>query len=140
MFTKRHLLKLDYLFYIVLVCSEPQQVFKYMEYLKSLFYNHILKCYSNKVNETRCNSLLIIYTIEPYILQKKYVSTQEIRPECKVFELRYRPIGTTFFIQEYNLLFPIPKKNVIFNIHHLLFQTQYFFLINSSNLMDKLKQ
>ena len=43
---KMHLLKLDYLFCIVLVCSEPQQVFKYMEYLKSFFYNHILKCYS----------------------------------------------------------------------------------------------
>ena len=54
---------------------------------------------------------------------KKYVSTQEIRPECKVCELRYRPIGTMFSIQEYNLLFPIPKKNVSFNIHHL-FQNQ----------------
>ena len=66
--------------------------------------------------------------------------TQEIRPECKVCELRYRPIGTMFFIQEYNLLFPIPKKNVIFNIHHLLFQNQYFcFLVNSSNLIDTIK-
>ena len=53
MYMKRHLLKLDYLFCIVLVCSEPQQVFKYTEYLKSLFYHHILKCYSNKINETR---------------------------------------------------------------------------------------
>ena len=44
-----------------------------------------------------------------------------------------------FFIQEYNLLFSIPKKNVIFNIHHLLFQNQYFFLVNSSNLMDTIK-
>ena len=44
-----------------------------------------------------------------------------------------------FFIQEYNLLFPIPKKNVIFNIHHLLFQDQYFFLVNSSNLIDTIK-
>ena len=42
MYMKRHLLKLDYLFCIVLVCSEPQHVFNYMEYLKSLFYNHIL--------------------------------------------------------------------------------------------------
>ena len=41
---------------IVLVCSEPQQVFKYMEYSKLSFYNHILKCYSNNINETRCNS------------------------------------------------------------------------------------
>ena len=59
-YIKGHLLKLDYLFYIVLVCSEPQQVFKYMEYmyLKSLFYNHILNCYSNQINETRYNSLL----------------------------------------------------------------------------------
>ena len=32
MYMKRHLLKLFYLFYIVLVCSEPQQVFKHMEY------------------------------------------------------------------------------------------------------------
>ena len=58
MYMKRHLLKLDYLFCIVLVCSEPKEVFKYMEYFKSLFYIHILKCYSNQINETRCNSLL----------------------------------------------------------------------------------
>ena len=32
-----------------------------------------------------------------------------------------------FFIQEYNLLFPKPNKNVSFNIYHLLFQNQYFF-------------
>ena len=49
---------------------------------------------------------------------------QEIRPECKVCELRYLPIGTMFFIQEYNLLFAIPKKNMIFNIHRLLFDPQ----------------
>ena len=60
MYMKRHFLKLGYCFCIVLVCSEPQEVFKYMEYLKALFYNHILKCYSNKINETRCNSLLPI--------------------------------------------------------------------------------
>ena len=47
-----------YLFCIFLVCSEPQEVFKYMEYFKSFFYIHILKCYSNKIIETRCNSLL----------------------------------------------------------------------------------
>ena len=41
---------------------------------------------------------------------------------------------TLFFIQECNLLFPIPKKNVIFNIFHLLVQNQYFFLVNFSNL------
>ena len=33
----------------------------------------------------------------------------------------------------------IPKKNVIFNILNLLFQNQYFFLVNSSNLMDTIK-
>ena len=33
MYMKRDLLKLDYLFCIVFVCSEPQQVFKYMEYI-----------------------------------------------------------------------------------------------------------
>ena len=49
MYMKRHLLKFDYLFCIILVCSEPQQVFKNMEYLQSLFYNHISKCYSNKI-------------------------------------------------------------------------------------------
>ena len=123
MYMKRHLLKLDYLFCIVLVCSEPQQVFKYMEYLKSLFYHHILKCYSNKINETRCNSLLPMCkgcckSVKQHTSRKIYIFTQELRPECKVCELRYRPIGTMFFIQEYNLLFPIPKKNVIFNIHH----------------------
>ena len=46
---------------------------------------------------------------------------------------------TMFFKQEYNFLFPIPKKNVIFNILHLLFPNQYFFLVNSSNLMDTIK-
>ena len=30
MYIKRHLLKLDFFICIVLVCSEPQQVFKYM--------------------------------------------------------------------------------------------------------------
>ena len=58
MYMKRYLLKLDYLFCNVLVCSEPQQVFQYMEYLKSLFCNHILKYYSNMINVTRCNRLL----------------------------------------------------------------------------------
>ena len=79
-------------------------------------------------------------TLEPDILQKIYVSTQDTRPECKVCELRYRPIGTMFFTQECNLLFPIPKKNVIINIHHLLFQNEYFFLVNSSNLKDTIKR
>ena len=46
---------------------------------------------------------------------------------------------TMFFIQEYNLLFSIPKKSVIFNILQLLFQNQLFFLFNSSNLMDTIK-
>ena len=82
---------------------------------------------------------MVSNTLEPDILQEIYVSTQEIRPECKVCELRYRPICTMFFTQEYNLLFPIPKKNVIFETHHLLFQNQYFFLVNSSNLMDIIK-
>ena len=83
---------------------------------------------------------VLIHTLEPDIFYRKiYVSTQEIRPECKICELHYRPIGTMFFIQKYNLLFQIPKKNIIFNIHHLLFQNQYFFLVNSSNLMDTIK-
>ena len=42
----------------VKVCSELQEVFKYMEYFKSLFYIHNLKCNFNKINETTCNSLL----------------------------------------------------------------------------------
>ena len=54
-------------------------------------------------------------------------------------ELRYRPIGTMFFIEEYNLLFRIPKKNVIFNIHNYCFKTNNFFLVNYSNLMDTIK-
>ena len=37
------------------------------------------------------------------------------------------------------LLCQIPKKNVIFNIHHLLFKNLYFFLVNSSNLKDTIK-
>ena len=69
-------------------------------------------------------------TLEPI-----YVSVQEIRPECKACELRYRPFGTMFFIQEYNLLL----KNVMFDIHHLLFQTNIFFLVNNSNMMESIK-
>ena len=33
----------------------------------------------------------------------------------------------------------IPKMNVIFNFHHLLFQNLFLFLVNSSNLMDTIK-
>ena len=49
MYMKSHLLELDYLFCIDLVCSEPQQVFKYMGFLKSLFYNHILSVISTRL-------------------------------------------------------------------------------------------
>ena len=73
------------------------------------------------------------------MLQKIYVSTQEIRPECKVSELRYQPIGTMFFILEYNLSFPTPKKNVIKIVIIYCFKTNIFFLVNSSNLMDTIK-
>ena len=45
-------------FCIVLVCSEPQQVFKCMEYLKSLLYHHISKVFRTRLKKTRCNSLL----------------------------------------------------------------------------------
>ena len=31
-----------------------------------------------------------------------------------------------FFSQEYYSLFPVPNKNVIFNIHYLLFQANSF--------------
>ena len=45
-----------------------------------------------------------------------------------------------FFIQEYDLLFPIPKKIVIFNIYHsTVSKPIIFFLVNSSNLMDTIK-
>ena len=88
---------------------------------------------------TKENVKVLSNTLEPDILQKIFVSTQEIRRECKVCGLRYRPVGTMSFMQEYNLLFPIRKKNVIFYIHHLLFQNQYFFLVNCSNLMDTIK-
>ena len=64
-------------------------------------------------------------TLEPDILQKNICFYA--RNKTKVCELRYRPTVTMFFIQEYNLLFPIPKKNEIFNTHYLLFQNQYFF-------------
>ena len=138
---KRHLLKLYYSICIVLAWSESQLVFNYMEYLKSLFDNYILKCYSNNINETRCNSLLPMCKG----LRKKVLSNTleadillTLRPECKVCELRYRPFGTLFFIQQYNVLFLIQKKNVSFNIYYLLFQN-HFFLVNSSNLMDTIK-
>ena len=114
-----------------------------MEYLKSFFYNHILKCYSwmqqLTSNVQRMVKKVLSNTLEPEILQKIYVSTPEIRPECKVCELHYRPIGTMIFIQEYNLLFPIPKKNVIFILIIYCLKTNSFFLVNSSNLMDTIK-
>ena len=55
-----------------------------------------------------------------------YVSTQDIRQVYTICEIRYRPFGTIFFTQEYNLLFPVPNKKVIFfvNIYHLLYQNQ----------------
>ena len=73
-----HLLKLDLFICIFLVCSEPQQVFKYMLYLKSFFYNHILKCYSNNmmkphaIADFQCAKLMLKVLskiLEPDILQ-----------------------------------------------------------------------
>ena len=69
-------MKLDHLFCIVLVCSEPQHVFKYMEYLKSLFYYHILKCYSNKINETILTNFKNATVTSLYIFQNTV--------ECKI--------------------------------------------------------
>ena len=43
-----------------------------------------------------------------------------------------------FFIQD-KFIISNPKKNVIFSIHLLLFQNQYVFLVNPSNLMDTIK-
>ena len=92
-------------------------------------------------NVQRMMKIVLSNTLEPDILQKNICFYAGKRPECKVCELRYRPVGTMFSIQEYNLLIPIPKTNVFFfNIHHLMFQNQYFFLVNSSNLMDTIKQ
>ena len=44
-----------------------------------------------------------------------------------------------FFVQEYNLLFPTPRRMqfLIFIIY--FFKTNIFFLVNSSNLMDTIK-
>ena len=39
-------------------------------------------------------------TLGPVILQNDICSTQDIRSECKVCELRYQHIDTIFFIQE----------------------------------------
>ena len=78
-------------------------------------------------------------TLETDILQTNICFYAGIRPECNVCELRYRPIDTMFLIQEYNLVFPIPKKNVILKNYHILFQKKYIFLVNSSNLMDTIK-
>ena len=72
-----------------------------------------------------CLKFLIFFRGEQYMLGPSLRMRKKLEypppPGC---ELRYRPIGTMFFKQEYNLLFPIPKKNVIFNTHHLLFQNQ----------------
>ena len=57
------------------------------------------------------------------VCKKTYVSTQEIIQEYKLCELRYRPIGTMFFTQEYIYYFQY-KKERIFNIYHLLFPNQ----------------
>ena len=45
-----------------------------------------------------------------FFAEKKYVFTQEIRPGCKVCELRYRPIATMFFIQEYLYYFQYQRR------------------------------
>ena len=67
-------------------------------------------------NVQRMMSKVLSNTLEPDIFQKKNknVSTKDIWPECKVCESRYRPIGTLFLIQEYNLLCPIPKQEYKF--------------------------
>ena len=63
-------------------------------------------------------------TLEPDILQKHICFYAGNKTRVLGIWITLPPIGTMFFIQEYNLLFSIPKKNVIFNIHHLLFQNQ----------------
>ena len=64
---------------------------------------------------------------------------QEIRPECKVCELRYQPIGKCPLYMNTIYYFKYQRRMLFFNIHPLLFQNQYFILVNSSNLMDTIK-
>ena len=49
MYMKRHLFKLVINSALSKFVVKPQKVFKYIEYLNSLFYYHILKCYSKKI-------------------------------------------------------------------------------------------
>ena len=77
-------------------------------------------------------SLAVLNAIKPSLLYN--IHKTSIRKEENQFKnslFRFKPVSTVvasmFFIQECNLFFPIPKMNVILNIHHLLFQNQYFF-------------
>ena len=75
-------------------------------------------------NVQRIVKKVLSNTLEPDILQKIYVSTQEIRPECKVCELRYRPIGTMIFYTRIQFIISNTKEECNVNTHHLLFENK----------------
>ena len=99
--------------------------------------NRIKSDKENILKSTVCKRQRIYTWCVSKVLQ--YVSTQKIRQEYKVCELRYRPIGAMFFTQLYNLLFSVSNKNIIFDTHHLLFQNQQFFLVIPFKLIDTIK-
>ena len=75
----RHLLKLGYLFYIVLVCSEPQQVFKYgifkiiilSSYFKSIIPTRLMKLDATVYFQCAKDGVKVLSnTLESDILQK----------------------------------------------------------------------
>ena len=100
--TEKALMRLDNLLFFFWVCSEPQQVFRYMVYLKFFFYYHILKYYSYKTNKIKCNGSLLIkkrwfkkfvkqhtsswYFAEKYIiLPKKVISVRHVNYVTDLF-------------------------------------------------------
>ena len=85
MYMKMQLLKIDYLLCFVLVCTEPQRVFKYMEYLKSLFYTQTKKI--------RPIFMVLYLLIQFRCLSKKYT-------KC-LSNVRHTKVGNYFIISYY---------------------------------------
>ena len=80
-------------------------------------------------------------TLEPDILQKKYVSAQEIWPECIRYVNYVTALLAQCFLHKNTIYyFQYQKKKMKFLIFIVYcFKTNNFFLVNSSNLMDTIK-
>ena len=143
---KRHSMRLSDLFFIVWVCSEPQQVFNYIEYLKLIFYYHILKYYSYKTNKTKCNGSLLmckrwfkkckaiyfnlIFCRKNmyFFLEKKGISARHVNSLPTYLH--------TVLYTKIQFITSSTKKEFNFNIYHLLIKKNSLFLINSSKIYE----